>query len=394
MPSPSLDGSTFPASGRSITIMLAPHKATEVALPYKPLKPLDIFLQCHEEKNRAEFADKILIQSSLGGPDQKHHFLIPAKSGFLFTVMQAYNEHHNLVIRPDDVWLTILLRFNTYVNQNVEELRYKFVAHEGKKLVKFYTTEGNRFTNNWGTLSQNLTQKMEEFLVDKSLKPWILPNFTTTVETDVAVASAVMLSTFKGYFRYRVIFLCGIPSVTLTGTRADWESVLQRVQQLHRFEIESNTLRQQVVNPHGGGSVDQPGPMENWQRRLEVIVKRLIAAFDGEENEDFWSHVFTETRYGSGGQRSITGWITALATFDPGSWCDSNYQLDGVQFGCLDTDDLPIDLAEVPIEIDDNGYKVMGSLRAGVLGARKLNATTIGFERAWWMFENIEAGWF
>lgn len=136
--------STFLTSGRSVTIMLAPHKATEVALPYKPLKLLDVLLRYYEEKNRAEFADKTLIQSSPDGPDQKHRFLIPTKYGFLFTVMQTYNEHHNLVIRPDDVWLTVLLQFNTYVNQNVEELCYKFVAHEGKKTVKLYTDGAER----------------------------------------------------------------------------------------------------------------------------------------------------------------------------------------------------------------------------------------------------------
>lgn len=59
----------------------------------------------------------------------------------------------------------------------------------------------------------------------------------------------------------------------------------------------------------------------------------------------------------------------------------------------MDTDDLPVGLAEVPIEIDDNGHKVMGLLTAGILGAMNLDATAIGPERAWWIFGNNEAGW-
>jgi hypothetical protein len=372
--------------------MLAPHKATKVALPYGRLTPLGILLRCQDEKNGKKFADKTLIQSSLGRPDQKLRFYIPYKSGFISTLMQAYNKHQNIVIRPDDIWLAILTQFNMYVNQNVEELRSKFVAHDGERLVEI-RTGGNRASNNWGTLIQDLTEQLDEYLVDKYVKPWILPNFTTTVETDVAVASAVMLSTFKGYFKYRVVFSCGIPSVTLIGTRVDWVSVLRRVQQLHHFDIESYGQRRQAIGPHRRrGSMDQSGLMNEWQSRLEAVLKRLIAIFDGEEDEEFWSRIVTATRYGSGSQRALTGWATAFATFNPSFLCDSFYKLDGVQFGCLDAENLPVDLVEVPIEINDNGYKTMGLLTAGVLGARKLGVTTIGLERAWWIFEDKESG--
>lgn len=57
----SLDGLTFPTSERSITIMLAQHDATEVALPYGSFKRLDVLLQCQGEEEMAAFADKTLI---------------------------------------------------------------------------------------------------------------------------------------------------------------------------------------------------------------------------------------------------------------------------------------------------------------------------------------------
>ena len=385
-------------SGESTTARLASCNAEEVVHARGRLKPLDVLHRCQDDKHRIKLDGVALFQSSLGPPLLGIDSLIPSKSGFVSTLMQAYNGHHNLVIRPDDVWLSILARFNTYVNQNAEELRYKFVTHEGKKLVEIIVMDkdpshpSDRYSYNWGTLGQALVKVMDGYLSDKALRPWILPNFTTTTELDAAVASAVMLSTFQGYFKYRATFSCGIPSVTLMGTRADWVSLLHRVEMLHHFDIGLTGLRKQASDFRRGRASNQHDIMAQWQHRLEAVLKRFIAMFDGEENEEFWSHIFTVKRYGSGSQRFLSGWVTAFATYEPGFSCGS-YELDRVQFGCLNVENLPVDVVEVPIQINDHGYEVMGLLVAGVLGARKIDSTTIGLERAWWMFENKTAGW-
>jgi len=41
-------------------------------------------------------------------------------------------------ITPDDVWLTIMLYFSSYVNNNAEQLRKAFVTHEAKKQLVVY----------------------------------------------------------------------------------------------------------------------------------------------------------------------------------------------------------------------------------------------------------------
>jgi hypothetical protein len=55
-------------------------------------------------------------QASLNG-------LMPTGNGFVNAVIRAYGHHHALVIRPDDVWLSILTQFSFYVNANAELLR-------------------------------------------------------------------------------------------------------------------------------------------------------------------------------------------------------------------------------------------------------------------------------
>lgn len=57
----------------------------------------------------------------------------PTNTGLVGTVVEAYNMHQNLQLRPDDIWIAILCQFSAYVNGRAEELRSKFVAHEGQK---------------------------------------------------------------------------------------------------------------------------------------------------------------------------------------------------------------------------------------------------------------------
>jgi len=56
-----------------------------------------------------------LLQSSLSpiSPDHDSNLpLVPNTNGFVNTAITAYSQHHDLVIRPDDVWITILTQFN------------------------------------------------------------------------------------------------------------------------------------------------------------------------------------------------------------------------------------------------------------------------------------------
>ncbi|EGO21327.1 hypothetical protein SERLADRAFT_476365 [Serpula lacrymans var. lacrymans S7.9] len=66
-----------------------------------------------------------LLQTSLSESDPSIYDIIPQKNGFVHTVMEAYNRHRALIIRPDDVWLAILIQFSLYVNGNAELLGKK-----------------------------------------------------------------------------------------------------------------------------------------------------------------------------------------------------------------------------------------------------------------------------
>ena len=53
-----------------------------------------------------------MIQTSFQGISEESP-VAPASNGFVDSVFKAYAEHHHLVIRPEDVWFSILIQINT-----------------------------------------------------------------------------------------------------------------------------------------------------------------------------------------------------------------------------------------------------------------------------------------
>lgn len=87
--------------------------------------------------------------------------------------------------------------------------------------------------------------------------------------------------------------ICGIPSVTLLGDKADWLRLLARLDRL----------------PELG---DEPA---QWASMLRPILSRFASAFDGSPDVEFWSHVVSwDNRLC--GQNLLSGWITAFCMWD------------------------------------------------------------------------------
>jgi hypothetical protein len=259
-----------------------------------------------------ELVDEVL-QSSITPPSSQANTtedaslappFSPRRNGLVHTIIKAYNHHHAVIIRPDDVWITILTQFSLFVNGpgRAEQLRSKFVAHEEKKQL-IVNGMATPYATDFGELAKQMTDLIHENVVDPALQKWIIPDFTTTTANDVVTASVIMMATFKAYFEYLGEARCGIPRVTLLGERADWMSILERIEKLKQYGLETKA----------------------WYRMLQPVLRRFVLAFDegytdSEENRDFWQRVAHYSRGGSG-PTYLCGWITAFCTFDnDGKW--------------------------------------------------------------------------
>jgi hypothetical protein len=244
------------------------------------------------------------LQSTFGRKGDQPISVVASRNGFVDTVIEAYSNHQALVIRPDDVWTTILTQFSLFVNGEgrTEQLRHMFVAHEGKKKL-IVEMEGTRDTVDFGAAARIFTEKIHEHVVDPELREWCLPSFSTTTANDTIVASVVMMATLKSYFEYEMMLGCGIPRVTLLGTPDDWINIFDRVDRLGRYGPETAA----------------------WRDLLKPVLARFVRAFepgyaDSKKNRDFWQHVASRQWAGSF-SGWLTGWITAFCAFnDQGRW--------------------------------------------------------------------------
>lgn len=54
-------------------------------------------------------------------------------SAFFDAFLNAYTQHGDIVLVPDEIWIMITFYISTYIDKNAEKLRPKLVSHEGVK---------------------------------------------------------------------------------------------------------------------------------------------------------------------------------------------------------------------------------------------------------------------
>jgi len=263
----------------------------------------------HETQSTSGLSCKDLIQSSLQestSADLKNYS--PQNNGFMQSIVTAYNRHHNLVIRPDDVWIAILSQFNLYVNANAESLRSKFVSHEGKEKITVKCVAPSRYDVDYKWMADEMTKQLKEKIVDPELHGFIIPSFSTTTPVDSTIGCVMMMSTLKTYYAFKMYILCGIPSITLLGTKEDYEDMYRRLDKFDQFGEEPRV----------------------FAALLRPIIREFADAFsssaNGQLNLDFWSRI-CHYRPGGSGPDYISGWSTAFCVWGKeGKWQGPNLE--------------------------------------------------------------------
>jgi hypothetical protein len=272
-----------------------------------------------------------------------------SSNGLVMTVYEAYSQHHHLTIRPEDIWLCILTQLSFHINAHAEELRSFFVGHEEKKEIVVLDV-GTIESVDIGRLAALLTEEMDKHLIDKDLHDWIMP-------TDTVAAAIIMMGTMQKYFAYTIGLICGLPSVTLLGDKADWVALRRRINKLPRFGPEPAL----------------------FARLLTPILDGFVRTFDCADDAqvaDFWSKIADQHSNGSG-PSYLSGWITAFCFWDTEgklmyrqSDSEDAYALDGTSYHRVDTADIPNAYVSVPVLVDDNGREVRTKMVAGLVGMK------------------------
>ncbi|CAF9922508.1 MAG: hypothetical protein ALECFALPRED_002108 [Alectoria fallacina] len=376
-----------------ITIKPAPHGANVISRHQPAEDSRDLLNRaCRKESGKCEE----LLQSSFDS--NLNAAVRPSANGFVHGAIFAYNQHHHLQIRPEDVWFAIVSQLGFYINCHAEELRGMFVAHEGKKELTVTFETGDRYTVDFGVFAQRMSRLIEENVLDPELREWVMPAFSTTTEHDIVVAAILLMGVTQKYFDYKCRILCGLPSVTLLGQKKDWELIYSRLDKLDTFGAE-------------------PG---QFCKLLRPVISRFVKSFDEPTSDDivsFWQRIAHYYSMGSG-PSFYSGWITAFCfwgqdgktlytlpqygdSLEETSWEKARYPLlilDGVSYHRIESDEVPPGYSSVPVKVDDNGDEFDATMVAGSVG---INCTssgdeldgglveldTVSAETGWWMFE-------
>jgi len=102
-----------------------------------------------------------------------------------------------------------------------------------------------------------------------------------------------MMDAFQRFFDYRVYCVCGIPSITLSGTVEDWRRILSRVEHLSRYDLRW------------------------WTDRLLPICEAFAQTAEGKPSREFWRCIYKPE--GIYGEQVITGWLADLFPYILGS---------------------------------------------------------------------------
>lgn len=256
--------------------------------------------------------------------DQKRY----RAGNFFDTCIEAYNMHIDLKLDPNQVWIAVVQQFSLYVNAHAEDLRDKFVDFKGKKKLTV-VTKGS--TTDYAIIIKKMVEeKLKESLKDPSVVDWLIPNFSTTTETDRMVGWSSIMGVLEKYHRYEVLTLCGLPSVTLTGTVDDWIDIKKRADKLLEYDVD--------------------GLMKKWHALLSPILDEFIATKKGKGNPKWWNkicHVNSES-----GSKKLSGWLTAFALFnDKGELAENRNRSNDSVWPVFEMRDLPSGILSVPLEI-------------------------------------------
>ena len=292
-----------------------------------------------------------------------------ARKGLVDVATIAYNKHHDLVWRPDDVWQAILTQFSLYVTHNSEKLCDGFVNFKGKRQLEIKAF-GTLFTVDFGNLARRMVdEQIVKNIKDPSIADWLIPKFTTTTENDRIVASISMMATLQSYFDYKICLECGLPSITLLGTVDDWKLLRSKVDRLLEFDTKD-------------------GLMKKWLELLTVVLDEFVDTKCGVDNMEFWDRI-CHYKGGGSGPTYLSGWITTFAVFNKdGKWQGDRREVRRFRkviktdWPLIDTQDVPSGATAVPVLIDDNGKKYEGHMIAGHF-AYDGNETTVQPRADW-----------
>lgn len=265
--------------------------------------------------------------------------------GFVLAAHTAYQSHYPLKLSVSDFIVLIGQGLSRHINNNVEELRDQFVDFEGKETIEirrdqFVMGQQNDWSTVFGEFADEIKKRIKADIYDI-----VIDDTSVATPTTRIVSEITLMDSMKGYFEYMVTTLCGIPQITLQGTKEDWEKLRQKVYNL-KDHNKDNSLK-----------------LDWWLDHLIPVIDKICdTAVNRKADKLFWSRFYKYETPGSG-NAYVSGWITVFFPYLKSGANEFRYST-------ITTDELPKLFSEVPFIWNYFGNYIDMDFYGGFLGAQ------------------------
>lgn len=289
------------------------------------------------------FENKIEKEILFFPEEQKNYGLVKTyNNGLIQTVQECYDQHRPLILSPDVIWLAICQGASIHVNENFKVLEdILFVQDKPKELI-IRNDSLDYAAKHWESLIASLSDETKKYTKD-DFYSFFVSNFSTTTYIHKTAYQVTLLETYKQTFEYIGESGCGIPTITLTGEKKDWEMILQKLTMLDKIGLSA------------------------WANNLKPLIQEFIAVKDGKINKLFWQDIYKN--YSEYNAFYISGWIIKFFPYikeggpEEGKYDEKlqvtihgevlkpNPYLEGSDYlkSTLSTDNFPTGIACIPI---------------------------------------------
>lgn len=267
------------------------------------------------------------------------------QDAFYKCMVHAYAYHKSVTLSPDMIWLLISQGFARYVNAHPEEMRDQLVNHSGKMdLTVESDVDVLSEDADWPKLINGFASQIDKY-TKGDIAQTITADFSTTHLAERVASQITLMESVKTYFEYILDYAsCGIPYITLEGTPADWQRVLDKTKKLGKY-----------------------GSLRQWTKDLEPILTEFVHTAEGHSNNAFWRGMVKKrpiNKLKGGGcsmeePTKIDGWMLKLFPDEDGKTLDdirhtssmpSELVKAGFKYHVLDIEDGSI-YKETPMEL-------------------------------------------
>jgi hypothetical protein len=204
----------------------------------------------------------------------------------------SHDQHRPLVLSPDVIWLTLCQGLSLHVEEQWAMHRDSILVHKRNPNypIEVSTIEfpfGSPETP-WDSLVSDACSQVKRY-IQPEFASLFNADFSTSQNVDqVALEIALLAAVSNEFPIIDSSSVCGIPTVTLTGTPDDWRMISDRL------EIFSN---------YG---------LSWWVCEIRGILKEFYAASKGNVDRGFWEQLYSVGDCLCGPDDRVTGWIGKL----------------------------------------------------------------------------------